>query len=87
MSSVVLYGVGSPIIVDFEASLERAGVAVAAAIQNLDGDIYVLDRTKLCTLASLPSRATGLPFLVPLFTPANRQRAAREAADHGFLRP
>ena len=37
MHEVVLYGVGSPIVVDIDESLARAGITIAAAVQNVDG--------------------------------------------------
>lgn len=87
MPGVVLYGVGSPLVVDVEASLARAGVSVAAAVQNVPGEVYLLDPTKLCTPTTLPEAALGCPYLVPLFTPSNRQQAARLAAADGFTTP
>jgi hypothetical protein len=79
--------VGSPLVVDFEASLARAGVHVAAAVQNVPGEVHLLDTSKLRSPADLTEADKGLPYVVPLFTPANRQQAAREAAASGFTKP
>lgn len=86
MPEVVIFGVGSPLVVDFEASLHRAGIALIAGIKNYPGEDYLLDRTKLVTI-DFPRHLIRYPFLVPLFTPANRQKAAREAAALGFTTP
>jgi acetyltransferase-like isoleucine patch superfamily enzyme len=87
LQGVVIYAVGSPIVVDFEESLARAGRRVAAAVRNLPGEVYLLDPNSLVELSGVTPEIRAHPFLVPLFTPANRQKAAREAAEHGFSNP
>ncbi|KAB1070553.1 LbetaH domain-containing protein [Methylobacterium planeticum] len=87
MSGVLLFGTGSPVLIDVEESLHRAGLPVAAGIRNRPGACHLP--------ADLPARAVGdlddalraLPFLVPLFTPAHRQVAALEAAVAGLAHP
>jgi acetyltransferase-like isoleucine patch superfamily enzyme len=86
-SAVVIYGTGSPIVVDVEESLSRAGLSVLAAVQNMECKSWVLDRTKLISLVDLTDEIRAQPFLVPLFTPANRQRAALQAVESGFEDP
>jgi len=87
MQGVVIYGVGSPVVVDVEASLERAGVRVVAAVRNVPGDVHLLDRTTLVEASEVTPQIRSYPFVVPLFTPANRQKAAREAIESGFVQP
>ncbi|TMH60852.1 MAG: acetyltransferase [Betaproteobacteria bacterium] len=84
MQGVVIYGVGSPVVVDIESSLERAGVRVVAAVRNVPGAVHLLDRTTLMETAEVTPEVRSYPFVVPLFTPANRQKAAREALASGF---
>lgn len=84
MHEVVLYGVGSPIVVDIEESLARAGITIAAAVQNVDGEIHLLDPTRVITPANVTDHHTQLPFMIPLFTPGRRQAAAAEAGHRGF---
>jgi sugar O-acyltransferase (sialic acid O-acetyltransferase NeuD family) len=67
-----------------EESMSRAGIRVAAAVQNVSGEAWVLDRTCLVDRAALPPDFLICPFLVPLFTPGNRQRASAEAFAAGF---
>jgi hypothetical protein len=86
MPEVVIFGVGSPLVVDFEASLHRAGSSVIAAIKNYPGEDFLLDKSKLVGLDS-SSEFIQYPFVVPLFTPANRQKAARDALARGFRVP
>jgi hypothetical protein len=86
MPQVVIFSVGSPLVVDVEASLHRAGITLMAAIKNCPGADYVLDRTRLIDLDS-SKPLPRYPFLVPLFTPANRQHAARQALGLGLPGP
>jgi sugar O-acyltransferase (sialic acid O-acetyltransferase NeuD family) len=87
MQGVVIYGVGSPVVVDVETSLERAGVRIVAAVRNVPGDVHLLDRTTLMEASEVTPEVKSHPFVVPLFTPANRQKAVREAFASGFVRP
>lgn len=85
MQGVVIYGVGSPVVVDVETSLERAGIRVVAALRNVSGEVHLLDRTTLMEPSEVTPEIRAHPFVVPLFTPANRQKAAREAIASGFV--
>lgn len=84
MQSIVIYGVGSPIVVDFEESLARTGLSVAAAVRNYSGEVWLLDRTPLIERSELTPELRALPFVAPFFTPANRQKVVQEAFDAGF---
>jgi len=87
MSGIVIYAVGSPLVVDVEASFVRSGIEVAAAVRNVEGESFLLDRTKLIERAQVTDSLKQLPFLVPLFTPENRRRAVEEARRIGFKVP
>lgn len=87
MHEVVIYAVGSPIVVDIEASLERAGFHVVAAVKNVPGTVHLLDKSSLIEVSEVTPEVKTHPFVVPLFTPANRQKAAREALESGFVQP
>lgn len=87
MQGVVIYGVGSPVVVDIETSLERAGIRVVAAVKNVPGDVHVLDKSAVIDASEVPPEMKSHPFIVPLFTPANRQKAVREALASGFVHP
>jgi hypothetical protein len=84
MDRVVIYGVGSPIVVDVQESLARADVAVAAAVRNMDCTVWLLDGVTPVDSAELTAGVLMLPFLAPFFTPANRQKVVREAFGVGF---
>jgi hypothetical protein len=84
VNQVVIYGVGSPIVVDVQESLARAGITVAAAVRNLRCEDRLLDEVIPVELADLTAELLALPFLAPFFTPANRQKVVREAFGVGF---
>src|SRR4029078_8720515 len=85
--SIVLYGVGSPVVVDVEESALRAGLTLAASVQNVPGDSLLLDTGPLVRSSALTDREYARPFLIPLFTPGHRQAASREAFAAGFTIP
>jgi sugar O-acyltransferase (sialic acid O-acetyltransferase NeuD family) len=80
----VIFAVGSPLVVDMEESLHRAGFTLAAGIHNIGGPHYLSDQAPLVHSAELTARLAALPWIVPLFTPAHRQAAVREARALGF---
>jgi sugar O-acyltransferase (sialic acid O-acetyltransferase NeuD family) len=83
-SAIVLFGVGSPIIVDYVETCRRLKWPIAAAIRNRDGDVHFGNRTLI-----VEADAVGLAMLkhsciCPMFTPANRALATQEAKAIGF---
>jgi sugar O-acyltransferase (sialic acid O-acetyltransferase NeuD family) len=81
----VLYATGSAVIVDVEESLRRAGIVLAAGIRNHPGTCYLGDPQLSVAFNDLDGALVHLPYLVPLFTPANRRTAVEEARDRGFV--
>jgi sugar O-acyltransferase (sialic acid O-acetyltransferase NeuD family) len=84
---VVLFGIGSPLLPDVEESLHRGGILIAAGVKNHPAPDHLAPDTPRYSPEDLPPRLRELPFLVPIFTPAWRQTAAREAAALGFRHP
>ena len=62
----------------------RAGVALAAAVRNMDCEVRLLEGMTPIERAGLTPEVLALPFLAPFFTPANRQKVVREALGLGF---
>lgn len=81
---VVLFGIGSPIVVEYAETCRRLGWSIFAAIRNRDGEVYFEDRSKIVDSAALDSTVTAFPCLCPLFSPPNRALATREARILGF---
>lgn len=50
----------------------------------MPGDVCLLDRGPLTRWSDVPADLTTAPYVVPLFTPGNRQYAAQEAGRRGF---
>lgn len=87
MPGVVIYGTGSPFLVDVEESLERAGVAVMFGVRNQPVPCYLSNPDLARRPEQLTASMLALPFIAPMFTPANRQYAAEEARSRGFTVP
>jgi sugar O-acyltransferase (sialic acid O-acetyltransferase NeuD family) len=87
VTDFIFFGVGSPVLIDVEESLYRAGYSVPAGIWNRPGPSHASATVRLLQPQDLTDAMRRLPFLVPLFTPANRQAAAREATACGLSRP
>ncbi len=87
MAQVLLFGIGSSVIVDIEESLHRAGVTIAAGIRNFPSDHHLSEDVRVIVPDELTDDLRQLPYLVPLFRPVHRQSAAREAAGVGLRHP
>jgi sugar O-acyltransferase (sialic acid O-acetyltransferase NeuD family) len=81
---MVLYGIGSPVVVDVEASLLRARIPVTAAVRNVEGEPSTMGDHRIVGRSELGPDIVADPFLVPLFAPGHRQTAAAEAFASGF---
>ena len=74
-------------LVDVEESIARAGLEIAAGIRNRDLFSYLSDTTRLIVPGMVDETITSVPFLIPLFAPANRLVAYQEATCLGFAHP
>lgn len=79
MKDVLLFGVGSAITVEFEETCARRGIRIAGWIKNRSGTAYCSEPSRLYLCDVATPDLLGIPFLCPLFTPANRATAASEA--------
>jgi acetyltransferase-like isoleucine patch superfamily enzyme len=82
-AQVVLFGAGSPIIVDVEETCRRTAIEIVAIIRNLDVPTVALNQHKIIDLARAAVELVQLPVVLPLFTPANRLHAREEAFTWG----
>jgi sugar O-acyltransferase (sialic acid O-acetyltransferase NeuD family) len=81
---VVLFGIGSPIIAEHVETCRRLGWSIIAAVKNREGDVYFDDDRRIVAADAVDPAARLCPCLCPLFTPANRAVATREAKALGF---
>ena len=83
---IVLYGVGSPLVVDVEESCARAGIAIVAGVRNVPGPDYVSPAVRVVAADAIEPALHAHAYLVALFTPGHRHAAVREARGAGFAR-
>lgn len=82
--SLVLYGIGSPLVVDYEESCERQGLAIAGAVKNVAGPVHTISAAPVYLADEMPASLLSLPFIVPIFTPGRRRLAVDDAERRGF---
>ena len=80
----MLFGVGSPLVAEYEETCRRLGWDIAVAIKNVEGDTYCSQALVVRGVDALTDVDRSIPFLAPLFTPGNRQFAVEQALDLGF---
>ena len=78
---VVLFGAGSPIIVDVEEFCARRGWRIAEVVKNVPGDVHASGDAPV--VEATPETRLTHPVLLPLFSPANRRRAHEHAVTLG----
>ena len=81
---LVLFGIGSPLVAEYVETCRRLNQPIAAAVRNYEGPVYFDDPSRIVALDAIDRALLAFPCLCPLFTPANRAQAAREAASLGF---
>jgi sugar O-acyltransferase (sialic acid O-acetyltransferase NeuD family) len=85
-SRVVLYGIGSPLVVDAEESCARAGIEIVAGVRNIDGAVHVSESVRILSLAELTDAERACRVLIAMFTPGHRRAAFEDALRAGFSR-
>lgn len=84
MGPVVIYGVGSPLVVDAQESCSRLGVPVVAGIRNVPGESWVTGGLEVVEADDGTDDLRRCPIVVPLFTPGHRRLALEDAHARGF---
>ncbi len=85
--SIVLYGIGSPIIADVAETCARLGLQIAAWVKNTPGETYEAGGQPVIRAEDVSTKLIAFEFVVPLFTPFHRLQAAEEARQRGLTRP
>ena len=83
-SMIILFGVRSPLVVDFEETLARLGIAITAAV-SVSGMPRLLNRQKLIELADFVAPPDG-HFLAPAFAPVRRAELIAQAMAMGLAK-
>lgn len=81
MTSVILFGIGSPIILDYEESAARCHWTIVSGIRNVDAPVYA--SRDIPVIEAHPGLRIDHPVLLPMFTPANRRQAWQHAVSLG----
>ena len=82
MDGIVLFGAGSPVVVEMEETCRRLGWAVRAIVRNVEGPDFAGDAGLVCGVEGL--RLEGA-VAVPLFTPGNRRLGVAHARALGAV--
>ena len=86
MTHIVLYGAGSPVLVDAEETCIRQGLKIAAIVHNFDGECFAIHAEKVLALADVTSILLEHPLTIPLLTPGFRKFARDQAIALGAKR-
>jgi sugar O-acyltransferase (sialic acid O-acetyltransferase NeuD family) len=81
---IVLFGIGSPLVVEYVETCRRLGWSIVAAVKNRDGEVYFDDPQRIVDASTTASALCSHPCWCPMFTPANRAAAATQAQALGF---
>jgi sugar O-acyltransferase (sialic acid O-acetyltransferase NeuD family) len=84
MNRIVLYGVGSPLVVDAEEACARAGIEIVAGVRNVDAPVWVSSAVRVVPVDALNDELRRHPIVVALFTPGHRRHAFDAAIADGF---
>jgi sugar O-acyltransferase (sialic acid O-acetyltransferase NeuD family) len=83
MTGVVLFGVRSPLVTEYEESCHRAGWQVLAGV-SVEGAPRMIDASLLVELGEADERLRGRPYLACAFTPRRRRALADRAEALGL---
>jgi acetyltransferase-like isoleucine patch superfamily enzyme len=85
--SIVIYGIGSPIVADLAETCARLNLHVAAWVKNMEGPIFAPAGARVIAAGDVSTILLGHEFVVPQFTPGHRLAASEHAQSLGFFRP
>lgn len=83
---IILYGAGSPVIVDAEETCIRCGLKLAAIVHNYGDNTFAIQTEKILTLPELTPELLQYSMTIPLFTPGHRKFALDQAIALGAKR-
>ncbi len=80
---LILFGVRSPLVVEYEETCYRLGIGIAVAV-SVKGTPRLIDRASLCDLADFDPKAMAAPFIACAFSPKRRKALMEMAAGLGL---
>lgn len=81
--SIVLFGVRTPLVVDYEETCRRLGVDIAAGI-SVSGTPRMLDRSRVVALEAMTGRNIASPFVACAFSSTRRRELCELALAAGL---
>lgn len=85
MRRLVLFGIRSPLLPDYEETCSRLELQIDAAVRTDSLRPRILDRGLMIELADLDEKQKGLPFLACAFSPKRRSELTVIANDAGLI--
>lgn len=80
---IILFGVKSPLTVDYEETILRAGLELTTAV-SVSSDVRLWRRDKLKPLSECGDGQCRGRFIACAFTPSNRRKLCDLAAENGY---
>ena len=84
MTDIVLFGIGSPLVVEYAETCRRLGYRIVAAVRNRPGAVFFENDAAIVDVRELASPPVDAACFCPMFTPDNRRTAVAEAVAFGF---
>ena len=84
---VVLFGIGSTLVVEYVETCKRLGYRIVAAVSNRPGPTYFADGEKIVGVSEIAPALRHAACWCPIFTPRHRYAATAEAVGLGFRFP
>ncbi|MGZ0172151.1 MAG: acetyltransferase [Planctomycetales bacterium] len=81
---MVLFGVRSPLVVDYEETLKRLGISISLAV-SVNGTPRLLSECRTVDLSQFDAKSVTEPFIACAFTPSRRAELMRMANDLGCV--
>ncbi len=84
MTTIILFGIGSPLVAEYAETCRRLGYRIVAAIRNRPGPVFFADADAIVDVRELAPELRRAACLCPMFSPRNRAVAADEAVALGL---
>jgi len=81
--NIVLFGVRSPLVVDYEETCQRLDLEIAAAV-SVSGNPRLQDRSRIVSVEQLVQAPPDAPFITCAFSSTRRRELASLARDAGL---
>ncbi|UOG91265.1 MAG: acetyltransferase [Candidatus Thiothrix sulfatifontis] len=84
LSKMILFGVRSPLVVEYEETCHRLGLKIEMAV-SVNGSPRLVDQSRVVNINELPPSIIGKRFIACAFTPSRRAALIAQAQQLGFV--